>query len=132
MSLPVDLPPGFLSKAEALSVRAEDIDEQFIRGSGHGGQKINKTNSCVQLRHIPTGIEVRCQKHREQSKNRLSAYKLLILKIEEKIKGKESALSQKIFKLKKQKARRSRKAQQKVLEAKKMRGEVKRLRGDLI
>ncbi len=131
MNFPIDLSPALIAKAEFLSVKPEDIDEQFIRGSGHGGQKINKTNSCVQLRHIPTGIEVRCQKHREQSKNRLSAYKLLLLKIEEQKLGKQSAIAQKIFKLKKQKARRSRKAQQKVLEAKKIRGEVKRLRRDV-
>ena len=87
MEFPVKLPPPFLEKAAALGVFPQDITEQFIRGSGSGGQKINKTSSCVLVKHRPTGTEVRCQKHREQSRNRISAYKLLILKIEEKVRG---------------------------------------------
>src|SRR3990167_5615168 len=99
MNFPVDLPPDLPAMAAALVIRPEDIDEHFIRGGGDGGQKINKTASLVQLIHRPTGIEVRCQEYREQSKNRLSAYKLLILKIEEKIKGQKSERNKKIFKL---------------------------------
>src|SRR3989338_5643929 len=101
MNFSVKLPEPFVAKAQSLKIFAKDITERFVRGSGHGGQKINKTSSCVVLKHLPTGIEVRCQKHREQSKNRLSAYKLLILKIEQKIKGEKSVLAQKIYKLKK-------------------------------
>jgi protein subunit release factor B len=114
MNFPVLLPQEDEKKALALKVFPEDIHEQFIRGSGKGGQKVNKTSSCVLLRHVPTGIEVRCQKHREQSKNRISAYKLLILKIEEQLLGKESKFAKKIEKLKKQKARRRKRAQDKV------------------
>ena len=125
MHFPVELPPPILSKAQALTILPQDITEQFVRGGGKGGQKVNKTASTVLLRHIPTGIEVRCQKYREQSKNRLSAYKLLILKVEQKIKGRESDQAKKIFKLIKQKRKRSKRAQQKVLEAKSLRGEVK-------
>lgn len=128
MNFPVDLNPPFLQKAAALKIFPQDIKEQFVRGSGKGGQKMNKTSSTVVLRHLPTGIDVKCQKHREQSKNRLSAYKLLILKIEEKIKGQESDRAKKIFKLIKQKRKRSKRAQQKVLAAKKHRGETKELR----
>jgi peptide chain release factor len=128
---PVSLPENLAAKALELEVRAEDIDEYFVRGGGKGGQKINKTSSTVLLRHRPTGIEVRCQKHREQSLNRLSAYKLLILKIEEKIKGAESERMKKIFKLRKQKTRRSRKAKEKMLEIKKRRGELKENRRSL-
>ncbi len=125
MNFPVELPIEYITKGAELDISAEDISETFVRGSGKGGQKINKTSSCVLLRHVPTGIEVRCQKHREQSKNRISAYKLLILKIEEKVKGAQSARAQKIFKLKKQKQRRSRKSKEKVLEDKKLRAERK-------
>ena len=89
---------------------------------------MNKTSSTVVLRHLPTGIDVRCQKHREQSRNRLSAYKLLILKIEDKVKGAQSDRAKKIFKLIKQKRKRSKRAQQKVLEAKKQHGEIKEMR----
>jgi protein subunit release factor B len=125
MSFPVILVPDLLAKAQSLGLRPEDVEENFIRGSGHGGQKVNKTASTVQLIHRPTGIEVRMQKHREQSKNRLSAWKLLILKLEERALGKESALQKKIFKLRKQKQRRSKRAKEKMLRGKKIRGEVK-------
>lgn len=128
MKFPIDLSPPLLEKAQQLNIQPQDIVESFTRGSGSGGQKINKTSSCVVLRHLPTGIEVRCQKHREQSKNRLSAYKLLILKIENHIKGKKSELAQKIHKLKKQKQKRSKRAKAKILEAKKHHGETKELR----
>lgn len=128
MNFPVDLTEVFLLKAQQLGVKADDIVESFVRGSGAGGQKINKTSSTVVLKHLPTGIEVRCQKYREQSNNRLSAYKLLILKIEEKIRGDQSTLAKKIFKLRKQKQKRSKRAKEKMLREKKLRGEVKSLR----
>ena len=128
MEFPVKLPPPFVAKAVALNIFPSEVTEQFIRGGGHGGQKMNKTSSCVLLKHLPTGIEVRCQKHREQSLNRISAYKLLILKIEEKVKGAQSQKMQKIFKLKKQKQKRSKRAKEKLLHAKKVRGELKQLR----
>jgi protein subunit release factor B len=128
MNFPVDLSPQFLQKAAALGVFPADIDEQFVRGSGKGGQKMNKTSSTVVLFHAPTGISVKCQKYREQSINRLSAYKLLILKIEDKIRGAESERSKKIFKLIKQKRKRSKRAKQKMLEAKKHHGEIKEMR----
>ncbi len=128
MNFPVELPEPLLAQAQSLGLRPEDVEENFIRGSGHGGQKINKTASCVQLRHVPTDIEIRCQAHREQSKNRLSAWKLLILKLDEKVRGKESQLAQEKFKIRKQKMRRSRKAKEKMLEKKHERGGVKAMR----
>lgn len=131
-SFPVELSLALRQKAEELKVFPEDIAEYFVRGSGKGGQKINKTSSCVVLRHAPTSIEVRCQKHREQSKNRLSAYKLLILKIEDLVKGRESVRAKKVFKLKKQKQKRSKRAQRKVLEGKKQRGDLKSMRRNVI
>jgi peptide chain release factor len=122
---PVDLPPALQELAVKLGVYPQDIEEQFVRGSGAGGQKINKTNSTVHLRHMPSGIEVRMQKHREQGLNRLSAYKLLILKIDEAKRGKQSAIQKKIFKLRKQKQKRSKRAKEKMLAEKHHRSEVK-------
>ncbi|MBU1019473.1 MAG: peptide chain release factor-like protein [Patescibacteria group bacterium] len=119
MNFPIDLPEDFLEKASRLKVFAEDIEEKFVRGSGAGGQKINKTSSCVWLRHLPSGTEVKCQKHRERGKNRVSAYKLLIKKIETEKLGKKSEQAKKIFKLQKQKKRRSRRAKEKMLDDKK-------------
>lgn len=66
----------------SLGVRADDVAEQFIRGAGAGGQKINKTSSTVVLRHLPTGVEVRCQRERSQSVNRLLAWAELADKLE--------------------------------------------------
>ncbi|HEY4249496.1 MAG TPA: peptide chain release factor-like protein [Lacunisphaera sp.] len=66
----------------ALNVRPEDIEERFVRGSGAGGQKINKTSSTVCLHHKPTRVEVRCQRERSQTLNRLLAWNELAEKLE--------------------------------------------------
>lgn len=132
MEFPVDLPEAHLKLAAELSIKPEDIEEHFTKGGGPGGQKINKTSSCVELTHIPSGTIVRMQKHREQSLNRISAYKLLIDKIEEQVKGEESKRAKRIFKLRKQKQRRSRKAKEKMLEEKHHRGDIKEARKKII
>ena len=68
----------------SLGVKPVDVGEQFIRGTGAGGQKINKTSSTVVLRHWPTGLEVRCQRERSQSANRLLAWVELADRLEER------------------------------------------------
>ncbi len=128
MNFPVELPPQILALAEGLKVLPEDIDEFFTRGGGPGGQKINKTASCVELTHRPTGTVVRVQRFREQHLNRIAAYKQLIEKLEEKIKGAESKRQQKVFKLRKQKQRRSRRAKEKILKDKHHRSSIKEQR----
>lgn len=60
-----------------------DIIENFLKGSGPGGQKINKTSSAVQLKHIPTGIVVKYQDTRSRTVNRKMARKILQERIEE-------------------------------------------------
>lgn len=125
MDFPVSVHDKFLQKAAKLHIFPEDIEEKFVRGSGAGGQKVNKTASTVRLKHLPTGVEVKVNEHREREGNRQAAYRLLILKVEEKVLGKQSEISQKIFKLRKQKRRRSRKAKEKMLEAKAQRSELK-------
>ncbi|PIR52915.1 peptide chain release factor-like protein [Candidatus Peregrinibacteria bacterium CG10_big_fil_rev_8_21_14_0_10_49_10] len=132
MHFPIDLPGKLQALAAELRVRPEEISETFTRGTGAGGQKINKTSSCVELTHAPTGISVRVQKHRQQSANRVSAYKLLISKIEERVKGKESERAKRIFKSRKQKQRRSRKAKEKMLEGKHHRSDLKEMRKNII
>lgn len=128
MEFPVPLKTKFALKAEQLKIRPEDIEEQFVRGSGAGGQKVNKTASTVLLKHLPTGVDVRVNQYREREGNRQEAYRLLILKVEEKILGKKSEISQKIFKLRKQKKRRSRKAKEKMMDEKSHRGDLKAAR----
>ena len=132
MDFPVSLPKKEANLARELGVHSEDIEEHFTAGSGHGGQKVNTTNNCVELTHGPTGITVRVHKYRQQSANRLSAYKLLIRKIEEQKKGKQSARAMRIFKLRKQKQRRSRKAKEKMLKQKHHRSEVKEGRKKIV
>jgi protein subunit release factor B len=115
-------------RMQALGIREVDIEEQFVRSSGAGGQKVNKTSSCVVLHHRPTGIRVKCQQERSQALNRFLARRLLVDKIDAKIKGAASAAEQQIERIRRQKRRRSRRAKQKMLEAKHRHGEKKSLR----
>ena len=69
-------------RMEALGIHEKDIEEKFIRSSGRGGQKVNKTSTCVYLKHLPTGMEVKCMKERSQSLNRFLARRELIKRIE--------------------------------------------------
>lgn len=96
-------------RMEALQIYEEDIEERFIRSSGHGGQNVNKTSTCVYLKHIPTGIEVKCMKDRSQSINRYLARKELIRRIET-LKGMKTSKEIKIEKIKKQKKKRYKRA----------------------
>jgi peptide chain release factor len=78
------LPTQIDERLAALGVSAGDVEERFVRGTGPGGQKINKTSSTVWLRHGPTGIEVRCQRERSQAANRELAWAELCAKLEER------------------------------------------------
>ena len=111
-----------------LGLREEDIEERFIRGSGSGGQKINKTSSCVQLIHRGTGIEVRCQRERSQALNRFLARRELCDRVEERLLGAASKAQMEAHKIRKQKQRRSRKAKNRMLRDKAHRSDTKRNR----
>jgi len=115
-------------KMQQLGIKEADILERFIRSSGPGGQNVNKTSTCVYLKHIPTGIEVKCQKERFQALNRYLARKLLVHKIETLILGRFSQERKRIEKIRRQKRRRSRRAKLKILEAKRQQSEKKFLR----
>ena len=111
-----------------LQIKESDLEEHFIRGSGSGGQKINKTSSCVQLLHRPSHTEIRCQKTRSQADNRYWARRELCDRIEERLLGEKSARQQAIEKIRRQKRRRSRRAKARMLDAKSKHGEKKKLR----
>lgn len=115
-------------KMNALKVREEDIEESFIRSGGKGGQNVNKTSTCVYLKHLPTGIEVKCQEERSQALNRYKARVILLRKIETLFKGKESEERQRIEKLRQQKRKRSKRAKEKILAEKRIVSEKKKLR----
>jgi protein subunit release factor B len=112
-------------KMERLGIREGDLIEKFVRSGGKGGQHVNKVATCVYLKHLPTGIEVKCQRERSQSINRFLARRILADKIETMVLGKESAEQQRIEKIRRQKRKRSRKAKQKMLEDKRRHAVVK-------
>jgi len=98
-----------MEKMKALGIHEKDIVEKFVRSSGKGGQKVNKTSTCVYLKHIPTGIEVKCMKDRSQSINRFLARRELVENLEE-LSGKMTLRSLKEEKIRKKKARRGKRA----------------------
>lgn len=89
----------------ALNILESDLIEKFQTGGGSGGQKINKTASCVYIKHIPSGIEVKCQKTRSRTDNRFFARRILVEKIESILLGKGSSQQKKYDKIRKQKKR---------------------------
>ncbi|MBN2097024.1 MAG: peptide chain release factor-like protein [Candidatus Omnitrophica bacterium] len=115
-------------KMERLGIRERDLEERFIRSSGAGGQKVNKTASCVYLKHRPTGLKVKCQQERSQVLNRFLARMILAGKIETRILGRLSAERKRIEKIRRQKRRRSKRAKEKMLWDKRKRAEKIRMR----
>jgi protein subunit release factor B len=118
-------------RLKKLGIRDEDLVEKFIRSGGHGGQNVNKTSTCVYLKHMPTGIEVKCQQERSQALNRFLARRLLADKIEEQVLGEESAERQRIEKIRRQKRKRSKRAKEKMLADKRRQSEKKKGRAGI-
>ncbi len=100
----------------ALGIREEDLEEKFVRSSGKGGQHVNKTSTCVWLRHIPTGIEVKCMVERSQSVNRFLARRELLEKVAV-FTGQSTPRENKEEKARRQKARRRRRSARKYRES---------------
>lgn len=125
-----------LTKADALAgrmirlgVRETDLIEKFVLGSGKGGQKLNKTSSCVYLQHIPSGIEVKCQRERSRSLNRFLARRELCDRLEQRLLGAQSARQQEWEKIRRQKRRRSRRQKERMLADKHHHSRKKGFRG---
>ena len=116
-------------RMRSLGIKEEDIAEKFLRSRGHGGQNVNKTSTCVYLKHLPTGIEVKVQQERSQAMNRFFARRLLADKIEEMLLGEQSRVRQQIEKIRRQKRKRSKRAKEKMLRDKKHTAGKKFLRG---
>jgi len=119
-------------RMQELGVSENDFEESFVRSSGPGGQKVNKTSSCVHLVHIPTGLSVKCQRERSQSLNRHLARRLLLDKIERQQIGFIAKEQEKIEKLRRQKRKRSKRAKEKILVAKHQQAQKKELRGKVV
>ncbi len=120
------------NRMTALGLSEDSFVEKFVLGSGKGGQKINKTFSCVYLKHIPTGVEVKCQKDRSRALNRFMARRQLCDKLETIIFQNQSKELAEQAKIRKQKKRRSRKTKEKILQDKKVLSRKKETRKTLV
>jgi peptide chain release factor len=108
-----------------LGVREEDIVESFIRSSGPGGQNVNKTSTCVYLKHLPTGLEVKCQRQRSQALNRSLARHILLSKIAHKIQEENLQRQSQKAKIMRQGRPKPKNLKRKILEAKRRQGQKK-------
>jgi protein subunit release factor B len=116
------------AKMESLGIYERDLIEKFILGSGSGGQKINKTSSCVYLKHLPSGIEIKCQSTRSRDLNRLYARRELCQRLETLLFKEKSEKQHQIEKIRRQKRRRSRRSKEKMIKDKKILSQKKQLR----
>ena len=117
-----------MQRMEELGIREDDIVEKFIQGGGPGGQKINKTASCVFISYAPRGIDVKCQRTRSLTLNRYYARMELCDRIEEIDKGEKSRRRQEAEKIRRQKRRRSRRQRARMLDDKRKHAEKKSMR----
>ena len=117
-----------MRRMQRLGLREADLEERFVRSQGAGGQNVNKVSSCVILVHKPTGLAVKCQQARSQGLNRFFARRLLVEKLETRIRGQKAAERQRAEKIRRQKRRRSRRGKEKMLRDKKITAEKKSLR----
>jgi protein subunit release factor B len=109
----------------SLNINETDLVEKFILGSGKGGQKLHKTASTVYMKHLPSGLEIKCQYSRSREDNRYFARERLCEKLHLLLSNEKTKEQQRIEKLKRQKKRRSRRAKQKILDEKFNRGQLK-------
>ena len=112
----------------ALGVSEAELVEKFVRGSGAGGQKINKTSNCVFLKHLPSGVAIKCQMDRSREMNRFLARRELCDQLEGIRDGKTTAKIQAIEKMRRQKRRRSRRSKQRSVADKRLLSQKKSLR----
>ena len=110
---------------QQIGIDDKDVIEKFIIGSGRGGQKLHKTASMVYLKHIQSGIEIKCQYSRSREDNRYYARQRLCEKLHRTISDEKTKEQQRIEKIKRQKKRRSRRAKQKMLDEKSRHGQLK-------
>ena len=120
--------PVIQQRMDAIGIGESDLRERFVKGSGPGGQKINKTASCVFLKHLPTGIEIKCQEGRSLTANRLEARRRLCQALERQMHEHQRATARQRAKIRFQKRRRSQRQKQKIVADKRCRGKIKRLR----
>ena len=112
----------------SLGIREEDLVETFVRGAGPGGQKINKTSSCVSLAYPAMDIRVKCQASRSLTLNRYRAREELCERVAAILLGEKTRAQQEAERIRRQKRRRSRRAKAKMLADKRANSAKKALR----
>lgn len=112
-----------LERFERLGILEKDLEERFVRASGRGGQKLNRTSSCVWLTHKPTGILVKCEESRSQALNRFLARRRLAEKLERKRGERQDEEEKARDKIRRNKARAKRRMRKKLAESKGESGE---------
>jgi len=117
-----------LERLARLGAREDEIREKFIRAQGPGGQKVNKTSTCVYLKHLPSGIEIKCQEERSQGLNRYRARQILARRLEGMIARRILEERQRIEKMRRQKRKMPKAAKLRMLEGKRRHAEKKWLR----
>ena len=122
---PMDLPSQIRERLDALGILPGDVAETFTRGSGAGGQKINKTSSTVVLRHGPSGLEVRCQEERSQAVNRERAWERFCEKLEERARAAEAARQAAVARTRRTNRKRSARQKARLVTGKRIRAQVK-------
>lgn len=115
-------------RMQSLGILEKDLVEKFVRGTGNGGQKINKTSNCVYLRHTPSGIGVKCQIDRSRELNRFLARREICDVLDAVKNGERSVKRQAIEKMRRQKRRKSRKQRAKMCDDKTHHGAIKAMR----
>ncbi len=113
------------AKMRQLGLKESDFEESFIRSGGAGGQNVNKVSTCVVLKHVPSGLSVKCQRERSQALNRYLAKRQLVEMIEAKARGVQTQKQHEAEKIRRQKRKRSRRAKNKMLEGKRLHSEKK-------
>jgi protein subunit release factor B len=104
---------ALLARIAALGIDLNAVEEQFVKGGGPGGSKINKTSNCVVLRYAPLDLVVRCQRDRRRSLNRFLALRELVDQIEMKVSPASSQRLRDIARKRRNKARSGRRARAK-------------------
>lgn len=100
-------------RLEALGIGDDQVRESFVKASGPGGQNVNKSNTAVRLKHLPSGIEVKVGRSRSQGLNRFLAWRELVERLEARRSGEPSVRTIGAAKARKQKARRARRQRSK-------------------
>uniref|UniRef100_A0A8D0DYW5 Mitochondrial translation release factor in rescue n=1 Tax=Salvator merianae TaxID=96440 RepID=A0A8D0DYW5_SALMN len=123
---PLLLEAGKSRFGELLPLNEADLQEQFVRGSGPGGQAVNKASNCVVLKHLPSGIVVKCHQTRSAEQNRKIAREILQEKVDVFYKGDASSVVKEKLELQKKKQERKKRAKE-TLEKKRHLKEMKAL-----